>query len=161
MTTPSQPPRRDGDGALEGGATVLWDGDLKTGHGTLCFSLGAGGELPLLWPGAAAYGPGATSPEELAAAAHAACFTMTLAHTLARQRHPPQQITTSAEASFGLVDGIRRIVRSQLEVMVQAEGVTAAELEHAANLAGHYCPVSNTLQAAGVELVVAARLTSP
>lgn len=137
---------------------VLWDGDLKTGRGTLRFDLGAGGELPLVWPGAPAYGPGATSPEELSAAAHAACFTMTLAHTLARERHPPKRVRTTGKVCFGVAADIRRIVRSQLEVTVQAEGLSAAELERAAELAGRYCPVSNTLRAAGVELGVTTRL---
>jgi organic hydroperoxide reductase OsmC/OhrA len=73
---------------LAGGAVTVWKGDLKGGTGSLRFEFGAGGELPLLWPGSSAYGPGATTPEELAAAAHAACMTMTLAHTPAReQRH--------------------------------------------------------------------------
>jgi osmotically inducible protein OsmC len=62
----------DASETLHGGAAVEWNGDLKGGQGSLRFQLGAGGELPLLWPGSASYGPGVTSPEELAAAAHAA-----------------------------------------------------------------------------------------
>lgn len=144
---------------LHGGAVVVWDGDLREGRGTLRFELGAGGDLPLLWPGGAAYGPGATSPEELAAAAHAACFTMTLAHTLARGRHAPREIATSAETTFGVAAGGERAIRSsRLEVTVDAAGLSADELERAAGTAGRYCPVSNTLRAAGVELAVETRL---
>ena len=145
----------------EGGALVVWSGDLKSGTGSLHFEQGAGGELPLLWPGSDAYGPGATTPEELTAAAHAACFTMTLAHTLARNGHSTRKITATAHATFGVADHVRLIRRSQLEVTVEADGLDEPQLTQAAELAGRYCPVSNTLRAGGVELDVAARLLVP
>jgi osmotically inducible protein OsmC len=146
---------------LRGGALVVWNGDLKSGNGSLRFEQGAGGELSLLWPGSDAYGPGATSPEELTAAAHAACFTMTLAHTLAREGHATRKITATAKATFGVTDRVRLIRRSQLEVTVDADGLDEPQLSQAAVLAGRYCPVSNTLRAGGVELEVAARLAAP
>src|SRR5690349_6034856 len=102
--------------ALEGAAVTVWNGDLRTGTGSLRFELGAGGELPLLWPGSSVYGPGATTPEELAAAAHAACMTMTLAHTLARERHIPRKIVTEATTTFGIAERVRMIRRSQLDI---------------------------------------------
>jgi lipoyl-dependent peroxiredoxin len=145
---------------LNGGAVAVWNGDLKGGTGSLRFESGAGGEVPLLWPGSSAYGPGATTPEELAAAAHAACMTMTLAHTLARERHVPRKIVTEAKTSFGVAARVQMIRRSQLEITVDADGLSEAELRRAAELAGRYCPVSNTLRAAGVALEVRARLTS-
>jgi osmotically inducible protein OsmC len=91
---------------LHGGALVVWSGDLKSGTGRLRFEYGAGGELALLWPGSAGYRPGATTPEELTAAAHAACFTMTLAHTLARNGHSTSKITAAARATFGIADHV-------------------------------------------------------
>jgi organic hydroperoxide reductase OsmC/OhrA len=75
---------------LGGGAVAVWTGDLKGGTGSLSLEFEAGGELPLLWPGSSAYGPGATTPEELAAATHTACMTMTLAHTLAHGSGTPR-----------------------------------------------------------------------
>jgi lipoyl-dependent peroxiredoxin len=150
---------RPGTGdVLKGGAVTVWNGDLRNGTGSLHFELGAGGELPLSWPGGSAYGPGATSPEELAAAAHAACLTMTLAHTLAREQHAPRKIATEAKTSFGVVGDVRVVRRSQLEIAVDADGLSEAELNRSAELAGRYCPVSNTLRAAGVALEVRARL---
>jgi osmotically inducible protein OsmC len=148
------------DELLGGGAVAVWTGDLKGGTGSLRFDFGAGGELPLLWPGSSAYGPGATTPEELAAAAHAACMTMTLAYALAREQHTPRKIITEATTSFGLAERVRMIRRSQLDIAVDAEGLSEAELARAADLAGRYCPVSNTLRAAGVALDVRARLIS-
>jgi len=106
---------RPGSGAmLNGGAVVVWSGDLKSGTGRLRFESGAGGELALLWPGSDGYGPGATTPEELTAAAHAACFTMTLAYTLARNGHRTRKITATARATFGIADHVRVIQDSQL-----------------------------------------------
>jgi len=145
----------------EGGALVVWSGDLKSGTGSLHFEQGAGGELPLLWPGSDGYGPGATTPEELTAAAHAACFTMTLAHTLARSGHTTRKITATAHATFGVADHVLMIRRSQLEITVEADGLDEPQLSQAAELAGRYCHVSNTLRAGGVELDVAAHLAAP
>ena len=142
---------------LEGGAVVVWHDDLTSGEGRLRFGLGAGGELPLRWPGSASYGPGATSPEELAAAAHASCFTMTLADTLVRRRHPAREIATEAKTTFGVAAGVRIILRSELEITVDADGLSDAELEHATEIAGRYCPVSNTFRIAGAEIDVHAR----
>jgi osmotically inducible protein OsmC len=163
-----RPGSREGQ---KGSALVVWSGDLKSGTGSLHFEQGAGGELPLLWPGSDAYGPGATTPEELTAAAHAACFTMTLAHTLARDGHRTRKITATAHATFGVADQahatfgvadhVRVIRRSELEVVVDADGLDESQLNQAAEIAGRYCPVSNTLRAGGVELDVAARLLAP
>lgn len=153
----SAPEERATTDALEGGATVVWQGDLKHGQGSLRFGLGAGGELPLRWPGSAAYRHGVTSPEELAAAAHAACFTMTLAYTLIRQGHPAREIAVDAKTTFGVAAGVRMIRRSELEIVVDAVDLDEAQLVHAAELAGRYCPVSNSFRAAGAELEVRAR----
>jgi osmotically inducible protein OsmC len=147
------------DEGLTGGALVVWTGDLKRGSGTLSFGLGDGGELPLTWPGSAALGPGSTSPEELAAAAHAACFAMTLAYWLTRAGHAPHEITAAAKATFGVVGNARIIRRSRRELTVDAAGLSEQELGEAADLAGRHCPVSNTLRAGGVLLEVEARLT--
>lgn len=143
--------------ALEGGAVVVWHDDLTSGEGSLRFGLGAGGELSLRWPGSASYGPGATSPEELAAAAHASCFTMTLADTLVRRGRPAREIATEAKTTFGVAAGVRIILRSQLEITVDADGLSEAELEHATEIAGRYCPVSNTFRIAGAAIDVRAR----
>jgi lipoyl-dependent peroxiredoxin len=153
-----RPGSREGQ---KGSALVVWSGELKSGTGSLHFEQGAGGEMPLVWPGSDAYGPGATTPEELTAAAHAACFTMTLAHTLARDGHRTRKITATAHATFGVADHVRVIRRSQLDVAVDADGLDESQLNQAAELAGRYCPVSNTLRAGGVELDVAARLLAP
>jgi lipoyl-dependent peroxiredoxin len=146
------------DAVFEGGATVVWTGDLPRGSGALRLERGAGGELPLVWPGSPAFGSGATTPEELAAAAYAACFTMTLAYSLARAGHAPRRIETAARATFGLVGGSRRIRSAQLELAVDADALDEPELGELTEQAGRHCPVSTTLRAGGVLLDVQARL---
>jgi osmotically inducible protein OsmC len=143
---------------LEGGATVEWRGDLDHGEGRLRLGLGAGGEVPVRWPRSASSSPAATNPEELAAASHAACFTMTLADTLVRRRHPARAIAVEATTTFGTVAGTRAVSRSELEIIVDADGLSESELEHALEIAGRYCPVSNTFRLAGAELVAHGRL---
>jgi lipoyl-dependent peroxiredoxin len=152
--------RPDPNETLHGGAALVWNGDLESGGGALRFALGAGGELPMFWSGSTAYGPGSPNPEELAAAAHAACFTMTLVDTLKRQHHPPRRITTEAKATFGVSEHVRLIRRSELRIVVDADGLDESDLSKAAGIAGRYCPVSNTLRIGGTELDVEARLSA-
>jgi organic hydroperoxide reductase OsmC/OhrA len=83
---------------------------------------------------------------------------MTLAYTLARQQRPARAIAAEAKTTFGAAAGVRLIRRSQLEITVDVEGVTEAELDHAAELAGRNCPVSNSLRIAGADLDVHAHL---
>ena len=86
---------------------------------------------------------------------------MTLAHTLARDGHRTRKVTATAHATFGVADHVRVIRRSELEVTVDADGLVESQLSQSAEIAGRYCPVSNTLRAAVSELDVAARLLTP
>lgn len=78
-------------------ATVVWSGQLVDGRGTLNLeSSGALREAPVTWASRTEQPNGKTSPEELLAAAHASCFAMAFAATLARQQTPPQRLDVSA-----------------------------------------------------------------
>jgi uncharacterized OsmC-like protein len=79
---------------------------------------------------------------------------------LARNGHSVRKITTDARATFGIAEHVRVIRRSQLEITVEADGLGEPELTQAAELAGRYCPVSNTLRVGGAELDVAAHLAA-
>jgi uncharacterized OsmC-like protein len=85
---------------------------------------------------------------------------MTLAHTLARNGHNVGKITANARATFGIAEHVRVIRRSQLDITVKADGLGEPELTQAAELAGRYCPVSNTLRVGGVELDITAHLVA-
>src|SRR5439155_19352746 len=83
-------------------ADVTWNGSLMDGSGTIrSTTTGAIGELAVSWA-ARSEDPtgGETSPEELIAAAHAACFSMALSHARAQAGNPPDELNTSATVTF-------------------------------------------------------------
>lgn len=95
-----------------------------------------------------------TSPEELIAAAHAACFSMALAHDLADEGHTPEQLDTSATVTFQPGEGITKVA---LTVAGRVPGPEEEAFRSAAQDAKDNCPVSKAL--AGVpEITVDARL---
>lgn len=83
---------------------------------------------------------------------------MTLAHALARQRHPARAIAADAKTTFGAAGGVRMLRRSQLEITVDVDGMSETELDHGGELAGRYCPVSNSFRIARADIDVRAHL---
>ena len=143
--------------ATERRAEVTWSGDLMQGRGTIT-SVGSGafGPLGVSWPSRAEEPNGQTSPEELIAAAHAACYCMALSHGLAGAGTPPERLEASATVTFVPGTGI---TKSALTVVGQVPGVDADAFRQAAEAARDGCPVSKAL-AGNVELSVDARLAS-
>ena len=86
--------------AVEKRATAVWTGSLLEGSGTVSGASGAFGEIAVSWPSRAEQGAESTSPEELIAAAHAACFSMALSHGLAQDGTPPQELRVTATVGF-------------------------------------------------------------
>jgi osmotically inducible protein OsmC len=137
-------------------AEVTWHGSLMEGSGTIeSTSSGAIGQQQVSWPARAEDARGGkTSPEELIAAAHAACFSMALSHVLAGEGHAPEELHTSATVTFQPGEGITKIA---LSVEGRVEGVDDAAFQKAAEGAKAGCPVSKAL--AGVpEITLDARL---
>ncbi len=138
-------------------AEVTWNGSLMEGSGTIhSTTTGAIGEQPVTWANRAEDGPSATSPEELIAAAHAACFSMALSHGLAQAGTAPEQLDTSATVTFQPGEGITRIA---LTVEGRVPGIDAGGFAEAAQTAKENCPVSKAL-AAVPEITLEARLVS-
>jgi osmotically inducible protein OsmC len=82
-------------------ANVTWTGSLLDGGGTIeRVGSGAFGPLEVTWASRAEEPEGRTSPEELIAAAHAACFSMALSHGLSQAGSPPERLETSATVTF-------------------------------------------------------------
>jgi lipoyl-dependent peroxiredoxin len=136
-------------------ATAIWEGGLFDGSGTTSFeSSGLASDLPVSWPSRTEDPNGQTSPEELIAAAHAACFSMALSKQLADRDAAPQRLETSATVSFVVGEGI---TTSALTVRVTAEGLTEDALAEAAEAAKTGCPVSAAL-AGNVEITLDASL---
>jgi lipoyl-dependent peroxiredoxin len=137
-------------------ADVTWQGSLMEGSGTIrSTTSGALGEQSVSWPNRAEDNPDKTSPEELIAAAHAACFAMALSHGLAQGGNPPDEVRTSAVVTFQPGEGITKIA---LTVEGSVPGIDAAAFEEAANTAKENCPVSKAL-ASVPEITLEARLT--
>ena len=126
-------------------AEVTWKGSLMDGSGTIeSTTSGAIGTQPVSWPNRAEDAPSATSPEELIAAAHAACFSMALSHGLAQAGNPPDELKTSATVTFQPGEGITKIA---LAVEGNVPGIDAGAFQEAAKGAKENCPVSKALAA--------------
>jgi lipoyl-dependent peroxiredoxin len=143
--------------ATERRAEVRWQGSLLEGSGTIdSTTSGAFGGLGVSWKARSEdeHG-GLTSPEELIAAAHAACFSMALSGGLARAGTPADELRTSATVTFQPGEGITRIA---LTVEGSVPGIDGVAFEEAALAAKETCPVSKAL--AGVpEITLEAWLT--
>src|SRR5262245_5578195 len=144
-----------------------WRGDLKTGSGRVI--VGDAG-----WTSAYPYtsrfhglledaGPGdtkpgrATNPEELLAAAHAACFSMAFSLVLTQREHPPNTIETQARVYLRNVGGLPTIQRIGLDTEADVPGIDEAELQQRAEEARAGCIISRAL--GGVEeITLSARL---
>jgi lipoyl-dependent peroxiredoxin len=142
--------------ATERRAEVSWSGDLLNGSGTIeSVGTGAFGPLPVTWKDRAEEPGGNTSPEELIAAAHAACFSMALSGALAREGNPPEALSTTATVTFVPGTGI---TKSVIDVRGTVPGLDEAGFRKAAEAAKENCPVSQALKG-NVELEVSARLS--
>jgi lipoyl-dependent peroxiredoxin len=143
--------------ATERRAEVTWQGDLMGGSGVVeRVGSGAFGPLDVTWASRTEEPAGRTSPEELIAAAHAACFSMALAHGLAHSGNPPEELSTSATVTFVPGTGI---TRSALDVTGRVPGIDDETFRAAAEQARDGCPVSQALKG-NVELEVKAQLAS-
>ena len=144
--------------AAEKHAEVTWRGDLVNGTGTIeRVGSGAFGPLGVSWPARTGDEGGLTSPEELIAAAHAACFSMALSHGLTEAGTPPGSLSVSATVTFVPGTGI---TRSALDVVGKVAGISEAAFREAAEEAKENCPVSSSMKG-NVEMSVTARQESP
>jgi lipoyl-dependent peroxiredoxin len=124
-------------------AEVTWHGDLMSGSGRIdSVSSGAIGGLDVDWVARSEDAGSKTSPEELIAAAHAACFSMALSHALAQADHPADELKTSATVTFQPGEGITKIA---LAVAGTVPGIDDSAFQEAAQTAKENCPVSKAL----------------
>jgi osmotically inducible protein OsmC len=124
-------------------ANVVWRGDLTNGSGTIQdVTSGALGPLDVSWASRSEEPNGKTSPEELIAAAWAACFSMALSAGLARSGNPPEKLETSATVTLQPGEGI---VRGALSVRGTVPTMDEAAFREAAEAAKEGCPVSKAL----------------
>jgi len=137
-------------------AKTVWEGDLAHGSGTTSMASGLGGDFPVTWASRTARSKDKTSPEELLAAAHAACYSMALSHGLSGIDHPPERLDVTATVTFD-PEAANPVKSSHLEVRGTVPGMDQDEFARAADAAKDGCPVSKAL-AGNVELSVDAAL---
>jgi osmotically inducible protein OsmC len=124
-------------------AEVTWNGSLLDGSGRIDnVGSGAFGPLDVTWASRTEEPAGRTSPEELIAAAHAACFSMALSHALAGAGTPPEELKTGATVTFQPGEGITKIA---LTVRGTVPGIDEDGFREAAAGAKDGCPVSQAV----------------
>lgn len=137
-------------------ARTIWKGPLATGHGTVTSGSGAIDGLPVTWASRIRHPDGKTSPEELAAAAHASCFSMALSLRLGEHGVPPQRLDVTATVSLDQVDGRPTVVSSVLRVIAQVMDVDRDTFNAIVDEAVALCPISRLF--AGAVITVDATL---
>jgi osmotically inducible protein OsmC len=135
-------------------AEVAWDGDLVSGSGMIRYvSSGVISRLPVTWGSRTEAHDGRTSPEELLAAAHASCYSMSLSGGLARNGTPATHLEVRADVTFARTDAGWRVVSSALTVQGTVPGIDETKFVELATAAKDGCPISQALKG-NVELSV-------
>lgn len=130
-------------------AHTVWDGNLLKGSGTVSFDSSGISDQAVSWPSRAEAANGRTSPEELIAGAHSACFSMALSNGLDKAGTPPTRLNTKAEVTFQPGTGITGI---HLTVEGEVPGLDEAGFVKAAEDAKANCPVSQALSGTTITL---------
>jgi len=136
-------------------ATTVWEGDLPGGRGTTSVASGVFPDFEVTWPARTERTAGTTSPEELLAAAHSACFCMALSNVLAKGGHTAERLEASTAVSFVPGEGVKA---SRFTVRGRVPGLDQAGFEDAANDAGENCPISQALKG-NIDVTVEATLS--
>ncbi len=143
---------------IERSAEVVWEGSLARGAGSMTAHTGAFAALEYSLPTRIGQAEGRTSPEELLAAAHGGCITMSLAGELSGAGTPPGRLDVMCRIVMDEVEGRgHQIVASHVEVVAAAAGLDDARLQAALAKADEGCPFSQLLRRAGASVEVSAR----
>jgi osmotically inducible protein OsmC len=132
-------------------SNALWEGDLKSGKGTMTVGKGAY-TGPFSFASRFEEGTG-TNPEELIAAAHAGCFSMAFSAELAKAGHTPTRVATKATVHLGADPaGGMRVSKIELDTEAQVPGIDNAKFQEIAEGARKGCPISKLLTGAPISL---------
>ena len=140
---------------MERRASAEWKGGLKDGKGTISAPGGVLSNTPYSFTSRFENGPG-TNPEELIAAAHAACFSMALSAQLSGANLPPESIATQAHLTMEKLESGWTITKIHLDVNGRVPNVDDATFQKYASDAKAGCPVSKVLK--GAEISMTAKL---
>lgn len=137
---------------------TAWNGTLQEGSGQVELSSSKVGTYEVSFPKRAAENAdGTTSPEELIAAAHSACFAMSLSNEIGKAGGTPHALEVTADVTLGQQDGAPTITTIALKVRGEVEGLDEAAFQQAAQNAKAGCPVSKALTGVG-EIILDAAL---
>ena len=126
-------------------ASAQWQGDLKTGKGTISSESGVLQETPYSFS-TRFEGTKGTNPEELIAAAHAGCFTMALSNELGKASLVPASLRTTCTVTFDKTEAGFTVTESHLQVAAKVPGATQEAFRKAASAAETGCPISKLLK---------------
>ena len=127
-------------------ASALWQGDLKSGKGTMTAPSGVMTNAAYSFATRFEESPG-TNPEELIAAAHAGCFSMALSAELSKAGLTPERVATVAAVTLETVEGKATVTKSHLTVRAKVPGADRERFLEIANGAKAGCPISRLLKA--------------
>ncbi|MDQ0028892.1 OsmC family protein [Arthrobacter bambusae] len=130
-------------------AHTVWNGNLMDGAGNTTLDSSGLGTFNVTWKARAESAEGKTSPEELIAAAHSACFSMAFSNGVAGAGFTPEEVNTKADVTFQPGEGITGI---HLTVSARIPGVSEEEFQRLAEDAKTNCPVSQALRATPITL---------
>ena len=126
--------------------TVDWAGSIMEGKGTAKAGSGAF-SLPVTFPSRIGEPQGRTSPEELMAASHAACYAMALNATIGRKGGSAARTTVSATVTADKTDAGIKLTSSKLKVVAEGlQGIEKSQFAEVAREAEGKCPISNALR---------------
>jgi osmotically inducible protein OsmC len=138
-------------------ANAEWLGDLRSGKGTISTPSGVLQNDAYSFVTRFENSPG-TNPEELVAAAHAACFSMAFSGLLGKKGYNPESLRTLATLSMDKMEAGFTITRMRLEVEGKVPNLQAAEFQQLAEEAEKGCPISRLLRPGLQDVEVVATL---
>jgi len=130
-------------------AKAHWEGNLFDGAGQVSLESSGLGTYDVSWPARAEAPGGKTSPEELIAAAHSACYSMAFSNGLDKAGTPPTALDVQADVTFAPGEGITGI---HLTVRAKVPGISTEDFAAAAEAAKVGCPVSQALAGTTITL---------
>jgi osmotically inducible protein OsmC len=130
-------------------ASAVWTGGLKGGSGSFKGETGLGGSYSF---GSRFENASGSNPEELLAAAEAACYSMAFSGALEKNGTPPTKVETSAACTVEKVDDKMTITRIALTMQATVPKIDKATFERIAHEAKEGCPVSRALKAVDIQL---------
>ncbi len=139
-------------------AEANWSGDLLSGGGSVSATTsGIFSDQGITWRARTEASEGKTSPEELLAAAHAACYSMAVSNELAKAGFAPERVDVSVVVSADKTDSGWTVLSSAISLRAQVPGIDEALFMEKAEAAKGGCPISRALSDS-VEITLEATL---